>query len=96
MSKEKPPEGAQPIPIVTADAMSRGNYSNGMLVTHNPEEFMIDWLLHSPNGAHLVSRIIVSPGHVRRIIDALTENLRKYEDRFGPVRVIEPKDRSFN
>jgi len=95
MSKEKP-EPSQQIPINTGDSMSRGNYSNGMLVTHNPEEFMIDWLLHSPNGVHLVSRIIVSPGHVRRIVDALSGNLRKYEDRFGPVRVIEPKDQSFN
>jgi hypothetical protein len=96
MSKEKPLEQPQQIPINTGDAMSRGNYSNSMLVTHNPEEFLIDWLLNSPNGVHLVSRVIVSPGHVRRIIDALSENLGKYEDRFGPVRVIEPKDQSFN
>jgi len=96
MSKEKPLEQPQQIPINTGDAMSRGNYSNSMLVTHNPEEFLIDWLLNSPNGVHLVSRIIVSPGHVRRIIDALSENLGKYEGRFGPVRVIETKDQSFN
>jgi len=96
MSKEKPMEQPQQIPINTGDAMSRGNYSNSMLVTHNPEEFLIDWLLNSPNGVHLVSRVIVSPGHVRRIIDALSENLRKFEDRFGPVRVIEAKDQSFN
>jgi len=96
MSKEKPLEQPQQIPINTGDAMSRGSYSNSMLVTHNPEEFLIDWLLNSPNGVHLVSRVVVSPGHVRRIIDALSENLRKYEDRFGPVRTIEPKDQSFN
>ncbi len=76
--------------------MSRGCYSNCMLVTHNPEEFLIDWLLNSPNGVNLVSRVILSPGHVRRIIDALSENLGKYEDRFGPVRAIEPKDQRFN
>ena len=96
MPKEKPLEQPQQIPINTGDAMSRGCYSNSMLVTHNPEEFLIDWLLNSPNGVHLVSRVIVSPGHVRRIIDALSENLGKYEDRFGPVRAIEPKDQSFN
>lgn len=35
MSKEKPLEQPQQIPINTGDAMSRGNYSNSMLVTHN-------------------------------------------------------------
>lgn len=95
MSTGKPPEQQQ-IPIITSDAMSRGQYSNSMLVTHSREEFLIDWLLNSPTGAHLVSRVIVSPGHMRRIIDALTENLHKYESRFGPVRAAEPTDRSFN
>lgn len=95
MSTGKPPEQQQ-IPIITGDAMSRGQYSNSMLVTHSQEEFLIDWLLNSPTGAHMVSRVIVSPGHMRRIVDALTENLQKFENRFGPVRAVEPVDRSFN
>ncbi len=95
MSTGKPPEQQQ-IPIITGDAMSRGQYSNSMLVTHSQEEFLIDWLLNSPTGAHMVSRVIVSPGHMRRIIDALTENLQKFENRFGPVRAVEPVDRDFN
>jgi len=48
-----------------------------MLVAHGPEKFIIDWLLNSPSGTHLVSRIIVSPGHVRRISDALSDNLKQ-------------------
>jgi len=96
MANEKPPEGTKQIPIVTGDEMTRGRYSNNMLVTHSPEEFIIDWLLNSPSGTHMVSRIIVSPGHVKRIIDAFTENMRKYESKFGSVKVIEAKDQSFH
>jgi hypothetical protein len=96
MANEKPPEGIQQIPIVTSDEMSRGRYSNNMLVTHSPEEFIIDWLLNSPSGAHMVSRIIVSPGHMKRIIDALSDNLRKYESKFGSVKVIEMGDQAFH
>ena len=80
----------QAIQINTGDELSRGRFSNNMLVAHGPEDFIIDWLLQAPNGAHLVSRIIVTPGHVKRIITALQENLDKYEEAFGEIRVIDP------
>jgi hypothetical protein len=96
MAIEKPPESAQQIQINTGDEMSRGRYSNNMAVSHSPEEFIIEWLLNSPSGTHLVSRIIVSPGHLKRIIDALSENMERYESKFGSVRVIEKKDQAFN
>ncbi len=96
MSNEKPPESTQQIPIVTGDEISRGRYSNSMLVSHSSEEFIFDWLLNSPSGTHLVSRIIVNPGHIKRIIDALSDNLRKYESKFGSVKVIEEKDQAFH
>ena len=78
------------IQINTADETSKGRYSNTMLVAHGPEEFIIDWLLNSPNGAHLVSRIIVTPGHMKRICNALQENVRLYEQNFGEIKVSEP------
>jgi len=79
----------QAIQINTIDDMSRGRYSNSMIIGHGPEEFIIDWLLHSPNGAHLVSRLIVTPGHMKRIVKALQDNIDKYEKNFGPIRVAE-------
>ncbi len=84
------PQSEQSIQINTGDEIVRGRYSNSLLVGHGPEEFILDWLLTSPSGTHLVSRVIVSPGHVRRIIDALTANLNQYEQKFGAVRVAEP------
>jgi hypothetical protein len=80
----------RPIQISTNDEMSRGRYSNSMLVGHGPEEFIIDWLLQSPNGTHLVSRIVVTPGHMARIVKALQENLEKYEESFGEIKVTDP------
>lgn len=80
----------QEMSINTGDEMSRGRYSNNMFVAHGPEEFIMDWLLKAPNGNHLVSRIIVTPGHMKRIINALQDNLKKYELAFGEVKVIEP------
>jgi hypothetical protein len=86
--KAEPP----PMQINTGDELSRGRYSNTMLVAHGPEEFIMDWLLQSPNGAHLVSRVIVTPGHMKRIVNALHENLEKYEHDFGEIRIAEPPE----
>ncbi len=96
MANEKPPEVPKQIPILTGDEMSRGRYSNNMLVSHTPEEFLIDWMLNSPSGTHLVSRIVVSPGHMKRIIAALTDNMQKYESRFGPVNIPEIESQGFH
>ena len=67
-----------------------------MFIAHGPEEFIIDWLLNSPTGAHLVSRIIVTPGHVKRIISALSDNLKKYEEQFGEIKLTEPPEHKYH
>jgi hypothetical protein len=92
MADKHDPQQPQQIQINTADEISRGRYSNLLLISHSPEEFMLDWLLNSPNGPHLVSRIILSPSNVKRAIEALTINLKQYEDKFGTVKVIDPGD----
>jgi hypothetical protein len=67
-----------------------------MLVAHNPEEFVVDWINNSPNGMHLVSRIIVTPGHMKRILAALMDSMNKYEAQCGPVSAIDPSQQKFN
>lgn len=87
---------AKSLQVKTGDELSRGRFSNSMFITHSPEEFIIDWLLSSPTGTHLISRIIVTPGHIKRIINALTENLKKYEEKFGEVKPITPAEQMFH
>jgi hypothetical protein len=86
------PQQPQQIQINTIDDLSRGRYSNLMLVSHSPDEFILDWILNSPNGAHLVSRIILSPANMKRTVEALMINLKQYEEKFGNVKIIEPDD----
>ncbi|MEJ2586863.1 MAG: DUF3467 domain-containing protein [Deltaproteobacteria bacterium] len=96
MPKEsKGPEG-QSLQINTGDEMSRGRYSNNVMVAHTAEEFIIEWLFNSPNGIHLVSRVIVSPGHMKRIVQAFSENLHKYEEKFGQVASTDPPEQKFH
>ncbi len=89
-------EKAKQIQISTGDELSRGRYSNSMIASHNADEFILDWLFDSPNGVHLVSRIVVSPSHVKRIITALRESLNNYEKQFGHLQESPQGDQNFH
>jgi len=75
----------QQIQIKAKDDDLKGVYSNLMQVLHTKEEFMLDFFLVSPPTGVLTSRVIMSPGHLKRMIKALQENVGKYEDKFGKI-----------
>jgi hypothetical protein len=62
-----------------------GVYANNMLVTHTKEEFIMDFSFVLPPVGTVVSRIMTSPGHMKRIIGALQDNVKKYEANFGTI-----------
>ena len=71
---------------VCAVAVAAGVSANFMSASHTREEFVLDFLnMWQPQGI-IVSRIITSPGHLKRIVAALTENLKKYEEQFGEIK----------
>ena len=37
----------------------------------------------------VIARVILSPGHVKRVVGALQENLAKYEASFGTIQTAE-------
>lgn len=71
--------------IKTTDTVLAGVYSNAMQVTHTKEEVILDFLNIVPPQGQLLSRVITSPGHAKRILSALSENLKRYEAQFGPI-----------
>ena len=73
------------IQIKATDETLRGMYSNATQVLHTKEEFVLDFLNVFPPTGTLNARVIVSPGHLKRMIQTLQENLKKYEDSFGVV-----------
>ena len=67
------------------DETLRGVYANQMVVSHTKEEFLLDFVNVFPPEGIVNARIIISPGHLKRVIRALVENVRKYEDSFGEI-----------
>ena len=74
------------IQIKVSDEALKGSYANMMVVSHTQEEFVLDFMnVVAPNGI-VSARVITSPGHLKRIIAALTDNLKKYESQYGAVK----------
>lgn len=66
----------------------KGIFANVTNIGHTKEEFLLDYLFiqqHPAPFGKLVSRIVVTPGHAKRLMNALQENIRKYEDQFGKI-----------
>ena len=66
-----------------------GVYSNNMVVSHTKEEFILDFIMVAPPAGTVTSRVIVSPGHMKRILAALQDNISKYEKAFGTIQIAE-------
>jgi len=72
------------------DSDLKGHYSNYMQVKHTKEEFVLDFFsVFPPPAGVLLSRIIVSPGHLKRMVNALGTMLESYEKQFERVEPAE-------
>lgn len=71
----------------------KGVYSNLMMVSHTKEEFCLDFI-NSFNPPTLTARVLMSPGHLKRMIQALEINMKKYEEQFGSVEVAKEPETS--
>ena len=79
----------QPNQIQIRDNFAGGEYANAMYISHTKEDFLLTFLnIVAPTG-RVVGKIITSPGHLKRIIRAMEENLKKYEASFGKVEEAE-------
>ncbi len=73
------------IKIKFTDDVLRGVYTNFMQVIHTKDEFVLDFANVFPPQGIMTSRVIISPGHLKRIVKALGENMKRYEEKFGPI-----------
>jgi hypothetical protein len=90
MSKQPPqkPGGQQPAQIQIADNIPGAEYANLAQINHNREEFQLIFINILGNTGRVVGKIITNPGHFKRMIAAMQDNLKKYEDRFGEIKEI--------
>jgi len=84
----------QQINIKFDDQVIKGRYSNNLIIQHTKEEFVLDFLTITPPQGSLVSRIMTTPAHMKRILRALSENVKIYEKSFGTIEESDSPDNS--
>ena len=67
------------------------HYSNFVIVSHSPEEFVIDFatILPGKEEAKVVSRIVMTPKNFKNFVMAINNNLQNYERQFGEIHLLE-------
>lgn len=76
--------------IEISPEQSEGIYANGVGIHHTPSEFILDFLRVLPGAqkAKVFARIIMTPQNVLLLRKALDDNISKYEERFGKIKVF--------
>lgn len=71
------------------EEIAQGVYANLAVVNHSDAEFTLDFIFVQPQAprAKVRSRVITSPKHLKRLLLAIEENVKRYEQRFGTIDV---------
>lgn len=81
------PKNPQDLKLDMAPDVAIGVYSNLAIISHSPTEFTLDFaqMLPGTPNANVRTRVIMNPVHAKRLLNALAENIQKYESNFGPI-----------
>ena len=87
MDKEQPKK--HKIQIEIDDKIGQGEYVNFAVVTHSIAEFIMDFIRVLPGipKSKVKSRIVISPIHAKTFMLALQDNIKKFENKYGEIKV---------
>lgn len=93
---KKPQKQGLNLQIQLDDDVAQGQYINFAVVNHTPTEFVLDFVYIQPQGGKgkVQARVLTAPVHAKRLMLALNENIKKFEKRFGEIKVpgVKPTD----
>ena len=86
-------EGDKQLKIVIGEQQALGTYANFASIVHNYAEFIVDYgrIVPGREEVHVVSRVVMTPVHVKQLLRALTENVAIYERNFGEIHEGPPQ-----
>lgn len=75
--------------IELSEDVAEGIYSNLAIITHSNAEFVIDFIRVMPGvpKAKVKARILLTPQHAKRLLAALSDNIRKFEEVNGKIKI---------
>ncbi len=86
----------QPIKIELTEPAAEGTYSNWVMITYSPSEFIIDFGRYLPGLAKtkVYSRIIMTPQHIKNLLTVLQANIKDFEEKFGEIKTMGSDEKS--
>lgn len=77
------------------ERVANGSFATGAIVLEGPGEFLIDFVQGIARPARICARIVMVPPVMHSFLQALRDNLQKYEAAFGPPKPVPrpPQDR---
>lgn len=68
--------------------IANGTYSNLVIINHSATEFVLDFVSVMPGvpKSKVKSRMILAPQHAKRLLNALSENIKRYESSHGIIK----------
>ena len=79
------------INIELDEKTAEGIYSNLAIINHSPSEFVLDFVTIIPGvpKSKVKARIILTPQHAKRLLNAIGENIHRYEMAHGEIKDTE-------
>jgi hypothetical protein len=70
--------------------LAQGIYANAVFIGNSPSEFIFDFARLAPGTkkARVHARIIMAPQNVLLLKSALDENIKRYEEHFGKIKIF--------
>jgi len=74
--------------INLSEEIAQGIYSNLAIITHSNAEFIVDFVAMMPGlpKANVRSRIVMTPQNAKRFLNALNDNIHKFEEKNGKIK----------
>jgi hypothetical protein len=88
MAENKNQAPPQQIQIELGEKEAEGIYSNLAIISHSNAEFIIDFtrMLPGTPKAKVHARIVMTPQHAKYLLRALSDNIEKFENRYGEIK----------
>ena len=77
------------VQVELGEREAEGIYSNVVFIAHSASEVILDFARALPGlpKAKVYARVILTPQHAKSLLLALEQNLGKYENSFGAIKL---------
>ena len=87
--KQNPNPIPNQIQVELGEREAEGIYSNVVFIAHSASEVILDFARALPGlpRAKVYARAILTPVCAKQLLQALEQNLKTYEEQFGPIKL---------